>query len=251
MMVLFAFLSLVGLPALADEFMTQEKRWMAGRDFVVGEVQTLHENILKELNLEELKKNENSKRKVARLLSMMGFEEKAANDFMAKRELLPKDIEVFGPWPLFYILTNQLIDYVDNEEKDLWKLLIPTGAAFAVAIDGQVQTSAILIDKEPQSVIPNWGIAAWSPPSETEFFINAKAEAINGKSCKPLQVEVPTLFVRLQGCEDPNNHMDVRFKLIKFGPDKKLKPSDFQPAAQVFKQLAEEAKNPNYNFPRR
>jgi hypothetical protein len=245
MSVFFAYLFLMGIPAQADETTSQKMQWMDGKDFVVGEVQNLHKNILK-----ELQENKKSREKIERLLSIMGFEEKAANDFIGKSGLLPQNIELFGPWPLFYILTNQLIDYVNNAEKDPWKLIIPTGAAFAVAIDGQVQISVTLINKEPQSAIPRWGIAAWSPPSETEFLRDPNV-GINEEKCKPLQVEVPTLYARLQGCEDPNNHENVRFKLIKFGPNKKSKPSDFRPAAQVFKELAEEAKNPNYNFPRR
>ncbi len=212
---------------------------------MVGEVQKLHDNILN-----ELAKNENSKRKVKRLLTVMGFTDEKANEFMDKKELLSENIEAVGPWPLFYIRKDHLLDYVSNDARNPWKLLIPTGTFFAIKIDGQVHTSVTLIDKNPHGPNPNWGITEWSSPSEGTFFIDAKVGS-NEEKCRPLEVEIPSLNYKLQGCEDPDDHEDLKFKIIKFGPDQKLKSSVFRPAALVFKELAEEAKNPNYNFPRR
>jgi len=239
-------------PTLADEDLDRTKRWQEGKVIARETLKNFVEGMPRvEKAVDSAKEKEMEKAK--NYMEILGFKsDESQKAFLSAPDPLA-DMKVDDPFGVYYVRLDDLRKYPPRPESNPWDLLIRTnGVMYPIVVhdpvkDAQVQSAVTLLDRgSGKGDKPQWELLEIGSSKEIKLFTDARADVLKEKKADPFVIFIPALSEVLLGIKDSDN-----FKVKILNLDEKSSSSDFRPADEVFKNLAERAKTTNYDLPPR
>lgn len=241
---------------LAYEDPEKIERWQEGKKFVRETLRNLHQGISGRVEGSVKANKEQEIQNAKAHMEILGFESNAQEAFLKAPDPL-ENIKVGEPFGMYYVRLDHLLKYPTQPEKNPWNLLIRTnGVMYPIVVQDQekgeqVQSAVTLLDQgSEKSDMSPWELLEIGSSKEIKLFTDARAEILKEQKTDPFLIFIPALSQVLIGIKDSAN-FKVKILGSSMKLNEKLDSSNFRPAGEIFKELAEKARTTNYDLPPR